>query len=172
MKIRALRGLFYTFLFVLAFVCADTLIFRIGFWNLPNETAWETEPFYNFEYKMYHLRNKPADEYRVVIAGSSLGLYGLLPEEIETRLNQSGALGAKRIRVFLVGHQGMHGVELAALTKRYLALKPDAIILPMNMVDLRLERPVLMGLMEKLKNQTRPDALRALYQDLLEMYGV
>lgn len=121
---------------------------------------------------MFHLRDKPADEFRVVIAGSSLGLYGLLPSHIEEELNQSGAFPGKRVRVFLVGHQGMHGVELAALTQRYLALKPDVVILPMNMVDLRLERPILMGLMGRLRGPERPDALRTLYQDLLEMYGV
>ncbi len=165
-----MRALAVSLIVLAAFALADTLVFRFLFFALPNETAWETEPFYNFEWQMHRLRNKPAGEFRIVIAGSSLGLYGFLPEQMERDL--ADAVPGKNVRVYVVGHQGMHGLELAALSERYAALSPDLVILPVNMVDLRLERPILMNLMEQLSGPDRPAALGLLRRDLASMYAV
>ncbi|HNE24786.1 MAG TPA: hypothetical protein PK881_05995 [Leptospiraceae bacterium] len=165
-----MRPVYWIILVLTVFFAADSLIFRAGIYTLPNESAWETEPFYNLESAMHHLRTKSPDEFRILIVGSSLAMYGFLYERMEERM--SGLAPGKKVKVFIVAHQGMHGLELAALTDRYAALKPDLVILPVNMVDLRLERPILMSLMEDLGGTRRKEALDILYRDLAGMYAV
>jgi len=171
-KVRELRAFLILVVVVVSCLIADSLVFRFGIWLLPNEAAWETEPFYNFERSFFFFFSRGESEFRIIIAGSSLGLYGLLPARIENRLTASGIFAGKKIKVSFVAHQGMHDLELAALADRYIALKPDMIVLPCNMVDLRLERPILMGLMADLHGAGRQRALDLLYRDLVGMYGV
>jgi hypothetical protein len=145
--------------FILSAAFAE-LLFRVFFWLTPNETAWESAPLFNFESAIVHTPAKRPDRTRVIIAGSSLATYGYLPELLEKR----------GFEAVTIAHQGMHGVELAAHWRRYAALDPDVVVIPVNMVDLRIERPVLLGL--DLEGSGRSDSLQRLCEDLASMYGV
>ncbi len=97
-----------------------------------------------------------------MVVGSSIAGYSVLPDQLETRLQKSDA----RRRVFLLSHQGLNGLDLSLYTPRLLELKPDVIVVPVNMVDFRLERPLMTGELARLSGPDRPDALLALEADL------
>lgn len=136
------------------------ILFRILFWLTPNDTAWESAPMFNFESAFVRMPPAEPGKPRVIFAGSSLATYGYLPD----------VLMKHGFSAFTAAHQGMHGVELASHWKRYAALKPNIVVIPVNMVDLRIERPMLMNL--PLEGPERPRSLQLLCEDLVSMYGV
>lgn len=148
--------------FALCFAASLALLdgaFRFLFCSLPNETGWEAAPLYNFESALAKIPAKTGAP-RVVIAGSSLAAYGFLP----------ALLRQKGFDAVLLAHQGMHGVELGAHWRRYAAVNPDTVVIPVNMVDLRIERPLLLA--AELEGPARTHELQRLCQDLAMMYGV
>ena len=146
--------------FTVFFLLLDILLFRFLLWRLPNETAWETQPFYNFEYQLRRLaREKPEEELRMLILGSSVGLYSVLPRELSTFLNRR--FSTDRFQAHPLGRQGLNPLHLLAISDRILEARPDALVLPVNMVDFRLERPAVLGFGEGEVNEG------ALRRDLL-----
>lgn len=171
----------------LLFACAclllcDLLYFRYLLWQWPNETAWDTEPLYQFEHRLRRLEADglpvaaPSGQagrsaLRVVVLGSSVAVYGVLPERLRAELGRGLPREHRReVSVSLLGRQGMHWEQLLPLTSRILALKPDLLIVPTNMVDFRFERPLVLGLAPALEagGAAREQALAQLARDLYD----
>lgn len=132
------------------FLCVlEFAFFRNGLWYLPDETAWAGEAHYHFEHALQEVERQPrAGEFRVLVVGSSVALYSVLPAELEHGLRSH--LRSGRLRLHLLAHQGMTPLHLRTYLSRLLATRPDLIIYPLNPIDLKLERPVLEGWMEGL----------------------
>ena len=172
----------FVFAFFLTLFALDALGFRLLFWRLPNETAWESEPHYNLEYRLRRAeRERPTDEFRILVIGSSIGAYSVLPRRLERLLRDSDPapafLKGKRPRVHLLVRQGTNPMNLLALTGRLLDLKPDLVIWPLNMVDFRLERPMALkiqpeilspGPLSEPQKEQKQAALELMKKDLLE----
>ena len=141
------RSRLFLWLFVVYFA-ADVLLFRFLLWRVPNESAWSEAPYYNFEYRARQLaRDKTPDEFRVLIAGSSIALYSVIPEELDRALQNAThvagiPVGSKSIQTRILAHQGLSGMHLLAYADRFVEARPDVLIVPVNMVDFRLERLV------------------------------
>lgn len=162
----AYRSLFF---FLLFFLILDRVVVDGLFRITPLASAWGEKPFYTFHWNRLHTPTKTPDEFRIVIAGSSIASYGLLPELLEKELNRVQKPGEKNIRVFLFSHQGMNPTHLFLQSDRLLSLEPDLVILPINMVDFRLERPLVLGLFDGLVTGERSRALETLRGDLLRL---
>lgn len=161
-KHRSLRSFRVTAVFLVSALSFEFL-FRLVFALSPNDTAWETHPLYNFEAVFARTPSRGSGDKarpRIVIAGSSLATYGYLPQMLEEQ----------GFDAVVAAHQGMHGLELAAHAERYASLMPDIVVIPVNMVDLRIERPMLLG--SVLEGPARQNALQSLCTDLASMYGV
>jgi hypothetical protein len=118
-----------SFFFVL--FLADIIIFRILFWKIPDTTGIEESQHYSFLHR-YHNRKKSY----VWIAGSSVAMYGL-------DAGMLGKITGQSVNLF--SHQGMNPVHLLAWSSEIIAEKPDTLILPVNPVDLRIERYAVKG---------------------------
>jgi hypothetical protein len=133
-------------IFLVAFLGAlflgDAVCFRWLYWRLPDESAWGELPHYHFERRARALagREREPEEVRVLAVGSSIALYSVLPERIHARLT---AAGYSQVRVELLAHQGLTPAHLYAYRERVMATAPDLIVLPINFVDFRLERPIM-----------------------------
>ena len=177
------RNAAFLFSAAVVFISLDVLLFRLVLWQIPNESAWESEPLYSFEHRLRGWEQdsewkQAARGPRVLIVGSSIAAYGILPKVVSRELSRRlrpAESGPERVRgpradsrVVLLGRQGLHWVELRVLVRRLLAQKPDIVIVPTNMVDFRLERSlVLSRTADLLSNQAgrSADALQALLRD-------
>jgi hypothetical protein len=137
----------------------DIVFFRLGFWALPNESAWGEHPFYNFEYRAREADSIPPEPgaVRIVFAGSSLALYSVLAPEFEREL--TARLGGRAVEVKTLSHQGMSTMHLAAYADRILAARPDVLVVPVGTVDFRIDRPIMQGI-DRLDSPD-PDVRRA-----------
>ncbi len=165
---RHVRGLLsFVATFLVVFVLLDTLVFRGLVWRVPDETAWESEPLYSFEHRMRALErsDKPADEFRVLVIGSSIATYSVLHQRLEKKLNALMA-GPRHARVYMLGRQGSNALQMLALQDRFHALKPDLVIWPVNFVDFRLERPFVPDVRNAVKRGVAPREAYA--RDLLK----
>ncbi len=159
-----MRAFKFILTFVLAYFVLDGFLFRFLLWRLPNESAWESFPLYNFEYRFRHLaRREKAGEFRIIAAGSSIALYSILPEKLNELF--AGEPG-NRTNVLMLARQGLNVFELNAIFDRILETRPDVIILPLNMVDFRLERPIVLDLVKDLDTDHRGEALQSAESDL------
>ena len=153
-------------LLVVLFFVLDVVCFRAALWHVPDETAWDTAHLYHYEYTARRLaRETPAGRTRIIVTGSSIARYGVLPSVLAEGLR---ARGIDRPRVELLSIQGMHPGHLLASTGRLLSARPDLIVLPLGFVDFRPERPLVLGLMDDLDGggPRRAAALGALRRDL------
>ncbi len=162
-------------LFLFFLLLLDRVVFGYLIWAVPDETSWASEPFFQFEYHLQRLEKERNRELHssdnafsrkkmILIVGSSLAQYDVLPDLWEKEAGRS-------VEVRLFSHQGMNSYQLLALKDRLLALEPDLVILPVNMVDLRLERPLVLGLMGDLENPLmRQAALDLLNRDIRTIY--
>lgn len=167
------RLLLWLFVFYFA---ADAVVFRWLLWRLPNESAWSEAPFYNFEYRARQLaRDKAPNEFRVLVAGSSIALYSVIPDRLDFALQDATsvagtAVDAKTVSTRILAHQGLSGMHLLAYADRFIEARPDVLVVPVNMVDFRLERIIAN---HDLENLDSADAeLRRAALDRAERYAV
>lgn len=169
---------------ILAVLALDLIFFRLLVWTVPNETAWDTAPLYSYEHRLRELERSPAGVSRVVVVGSSIAQYAVLPEVLAAAIadapNRAGALrashsaaaGAREFdpspKVSILAFQGQHPLHLRVGVRRLIALRPDLVILPVGFVDFRPERPLVLGLADDLRDpERRAAARRLLRQDLV-----
>ncbi|MBI3394426.1 MAG: hypothetical protein HY042_01180 [Spirochaetia bacterium] len=151
-----------------AYLTLDRLVFDEALWRIPNETAWETDPHYNFEYSFRHVPPKRSGVRRIVIVGSSIAGYSVLPELLQRELAAQGN-GGEAPEILPLSHQGMNGFNLLTYAERLKALQPDLIVFPTNMVDYRVERPIMLGLLADIVQQdsvVRAAALEKLTREM------
>ena len=165
----------FLFAFLLTFFLLDVVFFRALIWRLPNEVAWESEAPFSYEYELRRLeRENFANDDLILVIGSSITAYGVLPERLEKFLNHAPApgtdasiAGARTRRVRALGRQSGNPLLFLALADRLIALGPRLIVLPTNIVDFRMERPHLLGTLRDLRGPGRKKALRRHLAELL-----
>lgn len=126
------------------FVTIDVLFFRFLLWHLPNESAWSSQPHYNFEYKLKNIKPGEKNDKLILVTGSSVALYSILTPLLEKQLNEY--LVAKDLpgyRIRMLAHQGMTPFHLDVYLNRIFDLNPAIILYATHPVDLRLERPLI-----------------------------
>ncbi|MCB1320871.1 MAG: hypothetical protein KDK34_11495 [Leptospiraceae bacterium] len=134
---------------VVFFFAIDILVFRNLLWQIPDESAWDDDPFYHFETHARHLKNnRDANEYRVLVVGSSIALYSVLTDRLESTLRRQ--FPDRNVRVRRLSHLGLTPLHLRAYMRRVLDTQPDLVIWPTNPVDQRLERPLMQESMGQL----------------------
>lgn len=153
--------------FAFFFLLFDVVLFRFLLWRLPNESAWSGLPFYNFEYQARQLETSapPAGTPRVLIAGSSLAMYSVLPDQLQAALARRMPHGPP-FDVRILSHQGLSTNHLLAYADRILAAKPDVVVVPVGTVDFQLERPIMLGI-ERL-DAPDPDVRAAVLRESLQ----
>lgn len=162
--------------FLVTLILIDLVFFRTILWRIPDETAWQEQPHYHFEYEYRDILRK-RDEYdsAVILAGSSIALYGIFPEMLKEGLTHQRngdpqPDSNQKLMVRHFAHQGMNTMNLLANMDRLLSLRPTLVVLPINFVDFRLERPVELELLDALDSGYRREALSLLEKDLVH-YG-
>jgi hypothetical protein len=166
----------YSFLlyFLAILFILDAFLFRFLIWRIPNESAFDTEPHYSYLYRAKLLaRDRPDEEFRVIVTGSSIAVYSVLEQRLESMLNSPDFLrrlpeGKRYVKVYVLAHQGQNSVLLLSALDTVQEAKPDLVIHPLNMVDFRIERPIALGIMDDLAAaQRRQAAMRTYARDLL-----
>lgn len=118
-----------------AFFILDGIYAGFLLWKIPNESAWGTRPYYNFEYRarLLETKEKSPGRERIIIAGSSIAIYSLSETLLSKNIHGNP-------EVYTLAHEGLSVYELAAYSRRIFNAQPDLIILPLGTVDFRLER--------------------------------
>ena len=159
----------FIFYFLASLWILDAGIMGCGIWLFPNETAWGAEPHYNFEYRLRKLkRERDDEEFLILVVGSSIAEYSVHEDHLKKHLEEKNFLSLlpeskKKIGVYLLAHQGQNSINLLSTADRILSLNPDLIVHPVNMIDFRLERPLVNQNMEDLdkKGNARKKALQS-----------
>ena len=124
-----IRVLFIIFLFILSVSLLDSLIFSHLLYLFPNELEWDTSYWYNFQHsrkKTSHSGNK-----EILITGSSVALYSVLPSNLENKLNNTG--------VNFYSHVAMSPTDFYYYTDDLISKKPHLIVYALNPADFQLD---------------------------------
>ncbi|MDH5655684.1 MAG: hypothetical protein OEZ34_07240 [Spirochaetia bacterium] len=170
------ENLKFLLFFAASLFLLDAAFSRYLAWVFPNETAWGAEPHYNYEYRIRQIkRNRTSEDFLILIAGSSIAEYSINEEHLASLLNQETFLeklpsGKTRVVVSLLTHQGQNSVNLLSTADRILSLEPDLVIHPVNMIEFRLERPLVLGNLHDLDQtgERKKNALDAFARSVVE----
>ncbi|PJZ86682.1 hypothetical protein CH368_20795, partial [Leptospira levettii] len=123
------------FLSAIALLCAIFLFDRIFFFDLyflfPNETEWDSSPWYNFIYKTKELQSSE-DKHRTVVTGSSVALYSVLPDELNKKEKPN-------TKYSFFSHVAMTPTDLYYYKENLLSTKPNLVVYLHNFADLQWE---------------------------------
>ncbi len=138
------RESFYVLLMAFVLIFIDRLLFGLILWELPNESVWGTNYFFNFEYEYRSALKKKvsADTKRILIAGSSLAAYSFDAEKISDYLKEKTG---EKISTDILSYAGMTPLDMYLQREKFLALKPDIIIIPVNFIDFRIHRAYILN---------------------------
>lgn len=109
----------------------DRILFYDLYFLFPNETEWDSSPWYNFIYKTKSLQNQKK-EHRTIITGSSVALYSVLPDE----LNQKEI---RKTKYDFFSHVAMSPTDLYYYKETLLSTRPDVVVYLHNFADLQWE---------------------------------
>lgn len=109
----------------------DFLIFEKLLLNFPNEMEWDTSHWYNFAYARKHIKAQ-VDGKKVIIAGSSVALYSVLPEELFKGSD-------KKIISKFYSHVALAPTDLYYYKEDIADSKPDLVVYMLNFADLQWE---------------------------------
>ncbi|HNI99541.1 MAG TPA: hypothetical protein PL169_25995, partial [Leptospiraceae bacterium] len=138
------RESLYALLMLLILIFTDRLVFGNIIWNLPNESAWGTNYFFNFEYEYRSALKKKVspDAKRMLITGSSLAAYSFDAEKISEYLKERSG---QKISTDILSYAGMTPLDMYLQKDKFLALKPDIIVIPVNFIDFRVHRAYILN---------------------------
>lgn len=138
------RESLYALLMLLILIFTDRLVFGNIIWNLPNESAWGTNYFFNFEYEYRSALKKKVspDTKRMLITGSSLAAYSFDAEKISEYLKERSG---QKISTDILSYAGMTPLDMYLQKDKFLALKPDIIVIPVNFIDFRIHRAYILN---------------------------
>ncbi|WP_210415131.1 hypothetical protein [Leptospira biflexa] len=123
------------FIATIVLLCGTFLLDRILFFELyflfPNETEWDSSPWYNFIYKTKELQSSK-EKHRTIIAGSSVALYSVLPDEINQRHHP-------QTKYSFFSHVAMAPTDLYYYKENLLASNPNLVVYIHNFADLQWE---------------------------------
>lgn len=131
-KIPLVLVLFFAFVFSL-----DFFIFEYLFYKFPNELEWDTSPWYNFQHKVKNTKPFSFHEKGVLVVGSSVALYSILPSEVEKVLNHENIEKPYRIEFF--SHVAMSPTDLWYYLENALEKKPLLVVYLLNPADFQFD---------------------------------
>ena len=129
-------------LFVLILVTLDWLFFSFLFFKFPNELEWDTSPWYNF----IHKRKNFAKESEILILGSSVAMYGVVPKDLHSSAE-------------FYSHVAMSPADLYYYADDIIQKKPKKIVYILNPGDFQMDH-----FLEKKENEfyySEEDRIRA-----------
>lgn len=109
----------------------DRLLFFEFYFLFPNETEWDSSPWYNFLHKTKELKSTK-DKHRTIITGSSVALYSVLPDELNQRDNN-------KTKYSFFSHVAMAPTDLYYYKENLLDSHPDLVVYIHNFADLQWE---------------------------------
>ncbi len=109
----------------------DFLIFEKLLLNFPNEMEWDTSHWYNFAYARKQIK-APLEGKKVIIAGSSVALYSVLPEELFKESD-------KKIISKFYSHVALAPTDLYYYKEDIADSSPDLVVYMLNFADLQWE---------------------------------
>ncbi|WP_246051939.1 hypothetical protein [Leptospira idonii] len=121
-------------LFVLLFgatLVLDYLVFNQLYFYLPNEMEWDTSPWYNFEKKRKDLKADSSPN-KVIVTGSSVALYSVLPDVLNRRANGS-------YNVDFYSHVAMAPSDLYYYKEDIVKTNPKMVMYVLNLADFQWE---------------------------------
>jgi hypothetical protein len=136
-KISAkLRVLLVSFSFLFIVLIIDRLFIDNLYFYLPNETGWDTSPWYNFLHKTKSIKI-PTESKSVFITGSSVALYSALPQDIQAELNRSSSQTSYSIDFY--SHVAMSPTDLYYYTDHIIKKKPSVVLYLFNPADFQFD---------------------------------
>ncbi|TGK83156.1 hypothetical protein EHQ24_07550 [Leptospira noumeaensis] len=109
----------------------DNLIFSKLYFLFPNETEWDSSPWYNFIFKTKELQSTK-DKHRTIITGSSVALYSVLPDRLNQKENPI-------TKYHFFSHVAMAPTDLDYYKKDLLDSHPTLVVYLLNFADLQWE---------------------------------
>lgn len=123
---------FLVFVFLLgSTIFLDRLTFGYFFFLFPNETEWDSSPWYNFLYQTKFLQ-KNQSKNRTIVTGSSVALYSVLPNSINQQLDSNSD-------VQFFSHVAMAPTDLYFYKEEILKTNPSLVVYVLNFADLQWE---------------------------------
>jgi len=135
--------------FLLCITALDWAVFRILPYQLPNESPWNTNHFFNFLYEWETIRWLPKTKPRVLILGSSIAYYSIDAKALERELRETHGLEVEVLYLAYAGNSPLYVYLLSHWLDR---VKPDLVVYPLNFIDYRLHRTYV--LFPEGKNET------------------
>ncbi|PJZ43921.1 hypothetical protein [Leptospira brenneri] len=112
-------------------ILLDRIVFSKLYFLFPNETEWDSSPWYNFLYRTKELQSTQ-DKHRTIIAGSSVALYSVLPDELNRENNP-------QTKYSFFSHVAMAPTDLDYYKEDLLDSHPDLVVYIHNFADLQWE---------------------------------
>jgi hypothetical protein len=109
----------------------DYLIFNKLLFSIPNEMEWDTSHWYNFAYASREAK-QPVDGKKVIITGSSVALYSVLPDQMFPSEN-------KKIHPQFYSHVALAPTDLYYYKEDIAKANPDLVVYLLNFADLQWE---------------------------------
>ncbi|TGL88380.1 hypothetical protein EHQ68_10290 [Leptospira congkakensis] len=109
----------------------DRLIFSELYFLFPNETEWDSSPWYNFIDKTKELQSSE-DKHRTIITGSSVALYSVLPDELNKKENP-------KTKYSFFSHVAMAPTDLDYYKEDLLFSNPNLVVYLLNFADMQWE---------------------------------
>ncbi|HNI89491.1 MAG TPA: hypothetical protein PKX55_15140 [Leptospiraceae bacterium] len=128
--------------FVLSLFLFDQIFFGFFIWNLPNESPWGTNHFFNFIYEKKRIEKTQKVNQRILIIGSSIAYYSLDKDSIREYLHKKLN---KDFEIEYLSYAGMTPLDSYLFRNQIELLKPDLIVYPINFIDWRLHRAYVLN---------------------------
>ena len=126
--------LLYCIIFVFLLIATDRFVFGKLFFLVPNHLEWDTSPWYNFLYKRKEIQFSK-EQQGILIVGSSVALYSVLPQKIEENLNSK----EKSFKVEFYSHVALSPTDFYYYLNDILLKNPQYIVYLLNPADLQFD---------------------------------
>ncbi len=129
------RIIFFVLLFITSVYTLDTLVFYKLAYSFPNEMEWDTSHWYNFQHSRTNMIPFPEERKGVLVVGSSVALYSVLPKAMEDSLSKNG----ENISVRFYSHVAMSPSDFYNYTEDIISKNPELVIYLLNPGDFQLD---------------------------------
>ncbi|TGK03432.1 hypothetical protein EHO58_13495 [Leptospira selangorensis] len=133
-KIKILLVFVYCSLF---FLFIDRFLFQNLLFSVPNEMEWDTSPWYNFLRKRKEIRFSEKEN-GVLLLGSSIALYSVLPDIFSNKVNRT-VPDEDKIRTEFYSHPSLTPSDFYYYKEDIVSKKPKAVVYLINPADFQLE---------------------------------
>ncbi|TGN02326.1 hypothetical protein [Leptospira dzoumogneensis] len=122
---------------ILGFLFIDRFLFQSLLFSVPNEMEWDTSPWYNFLRKRKEIRFSEKEN-GVLLLGSSIALYSVLPDVFSNKVNRT-LPDTEKIRTEFYSHPSLTPSDFYYYKEDIASKKPKAVVYLINPADFQLE---------------------------------